>query len=521
MFNPLVHTGDTLKKVITGDVWLDMPTREQFSTATCMYKVMPIGVVAPKQIDDVQRLVRFCTDNQISIVPRGGATGLVGQAIGSGIVADFTKHLNRIIGINKDQTTVTLQPGCILDQLTAYLRERNKFYPVDPQSMKTCTLGGNIATNAAGPHGIKYGSTKDHISELTVILSNGDAATLTNDRVISSDASTIAMFEAARQLLAGNEKFIKSRAPKVAKNSSGYNIYDSINDGQLNPVRLFCGSEGTLGIIAEATLKIYEQPRHNVSAVVYCSGYEQTAQAVQFALSQSPSAVELLDKSYTVVGKGIDPSIDALISHDFQSMLIIEMDGNDRDAIINQLNRLLSNLLEQKLITTCQILLTEKDRSALWMLREEVSQRLNTNQDQYQKASFIEDGTVPVSNLPEFMTGVKTILDTYKIPFSLYGHAGTGNIHCATFVDFTTEGRRIIEAAAVDVFDLLLSLDGSFSGEHGDGFVRTPFLEKEFGPEIYRIFTEIKNIFDPHNIFNPGKIVGKQDGNFLHDIKYV
>ncbi len=146
--------------------------------------------------------------------------------------------------------------------------------------------------------------------------------------------------------------------------------------------------------------------------------------------------------------------------------------------------------------------------------------KINTMKTERQKTSIIEDGTVPINNLPSYLSGVKKILNRYGIPFMLYGHASTGNIHCATFVDFS-EGRGDIETATVDIFDLTLSLGGVLSGEHGDGFVRAPFMEKAFGSEIYSIFSEVKEIFDPKNIFNPGKIVGKQDGNFLHDIKYA
>ena len=513
--------GSELQRIIKGDVWLDTSVREAYSTAVCMYKVLPYAVVAPKDIEDVQRLVTFCSENEIAIIPRGGATGMVGQAVGLGIIVDFKKYFHSFIQYNVQEQTVKVQAGVITSSINKTLLPHKRIFPVDPQSWKDCTIGGNIATNASGPHGIKYGATKDHVKEMTVVLSNGELAVLQNDAVTASSTASKKMFDSTAALLHSHKELIASKKPKTAKWSSGYNIFEATTEIGFNPIKLFCGSEGTLGIVTDAVLDTIPIPPCHLSVVVYCDSYEQTAEATQVALNFDPSAVELLDKSYADYGKGMNSAVNALIDKEFQAMLAIEFEGVDSKELLNRADTMVSKLRETRLISDSQNLITTEDQNVIWALREEISQQLNRLETVQKKISVVEDGTVPIKHLPSYLTGVKRILNNYRIPFTLYGHAGTGNVHCATLVDFSDDAsRRNIELAAIEIFDLALSLDGVLSGEHGDGYVRTPFQRKAFGNDIYAIFEKVKTIFDPQNIFNPGKVVGKQDGNFLHDIKY-
>lgn len=512
-----------LRDTVAGEVWFDTRTRTEYSTATCMYKVMPVGVAAPKTVQDVQRVVRVCADHSIAVIARGGATGLVGQAVGFGIIVDFTKHLNRIVAVSEDDSSVTVESGCVLDAVNKALRTRGNMYPVDPQSSKNCTIGGTVATNAAGSHGLKYGSTKNHVKSLTVVLSNGDSVVLKpNERENRLTDNARTRFSSVKEILVRNRRLIEEHRPTVEKYSSGYNIFESLDDGNFDATRLFCGSEGTLGLVTEATLATVSVPKRIAAALAYFDTYEQTAEAVRVARGFSPSAIELLDKSYTEVGKGLSRTSDKFIGRDFQTMLLIEFEGEDDRSLRADIEKLRIALGRSGGLVDWTPLQNDAERESMWLLRERVSEQLNNLHSRERKISTIEDGAVPLQNLPVYLEGLRRILGSYSIPFTLYGHAGMGHIHCTTFVEIETRsGRERLDSATREVFELITALGGTLSGEHGDGYVRTPFLERAFGKDIYGVFREIKETLDPQNILNPQKIVGTQDGLFLHDIKYA
>jgi FAD/FMN-containing dehydrogenase len=307
----------------------------------------------------------------------------------------------------------------------------------------------------------------------------------------------------------------------VEKYSSGYNIFESLRDNNFDATRLLCGSEGTLAIVTEATLNVCALPKAMIAAVAYFNSYEHMAEATQLARTFSPSAIEMLDKSYTDVGMGISAISDRFIDRDFQTMLLIEFEGDDIMELRGQAQGLKSALQRAGILLDWVLLESEAERQSIWMVRETVSEQLNHLPSQQRKISTIEDGAVPIYNLTAYLSGLKRILDKYSMPFTLYGHVGMGHIHCTPMLEIETQsGRDRIEGATQEVFDLIIDLDGTLSAEHGDGYVRTPFLERAFGSEMYAIFKEIKQALDPQNILNPQKIIGTQDGLFLHDIKY-
>ncbi len=523
MNSPFATVEKELRSRISGDVWFDLDTRTDYSTATCMYKVMPVGVVAPKNIEDVQRIVRLCAENDIAVIPRGGGSGLAGQAVGFGVVLDLAKYMNRVLKTSEETASVTVEAGCILNDVSTLLLPLGKFFPIDPQSAKLCTVGGMVATNAAGAHGLRYGSTKNQIKSLTAVLSNGDAVVINpkeEENRLTPEAQN--RFSQVKNILLQHQAMIERHKPSVEKYSSGYNIFEALRGGHLDATRLICGSEGTLAIVTEATLNILPLPKASVAAAAYFNSYEQTAEAIQIARGFSPVAIELLDKSYTDVGKGLSATSDRFIDRDFQTMLLIEFEGDDAGTIRNQADSLRDALQRAHVLLDWIPLNTEAERQSLWMVRETVSDMLNHLPSHEHKISTVEDGAVPLRNLPAYISGLKKILDAHSIAFTVYGHAGMGHIHCSTIAEIATEsGREKIERATQEVFDLIISLDGVLSAEHGDGFVRTPFLERAFGPEVYGIFEEIKQTLDPQNILNPQKIIGRQDGAFLHDIKYA
>ncbi|MGH2567868.1 MAG: FAD-binding oxidoreductase, partial [Bacteroidota bacterium] len=468
-----------LKSLVRGECFFDAGTRELYSTAASWYKIQPVGVVFPRDVEDVQVVIRFCYDNEIPMIPRGAGTGLAGQAVGMGIVLDFTKQMNAVLKV--EENSIDVQPGLVLQTLNEQLAARGKFFPIDPASGSLCTLGGMIATNAAGAHGLKYGATKDHVESLDIVLSDGELATI---QVNPPDAHPVTTFSGVynelRNLLLPKRDLFRQQFPKVAKNSSGYNLVEATQDGNLDLRKLLVGSEGTLAVVVSATLNTTQRPGHQIGALAYFADYESTVDATVKALEFQPAAIEILDRTFFSLGLA-DPSA-RLVRPEARTMLYFEFEGDRLDELM-QASEGLKESIKQFHPLEFVFLKTEQDRSAFWNLREDVSKKLNLTET-FGKSSFIEDVTVPLTALPEYFGGLSKILSGHGIKFSAYGHAGAGNIHCATFVDLANQQHyRAVDLIAAEVSDLAISLGGTLSGEHGDGFVRTPFLERLYGAE--------------------------------------
>ncbi len=518
MVSTFTTVENELKSLIKGDCFFDEVTREKYSTAASWYKIRPVCVVFPRDIEDVQAVVRLCDENEIPLIARGAGTGLAGQAIGMGIILDFTKHMNQIIDAADDAARV--QPGAVVETLNEKLRPQDKFFPIDPASGNLCTIGGMIATNAAGAHGIKYGSMKDHVESMTVVLANGDLASIKqtySNTELERQAHFENIFTSTRSLLMNHRNLIVQRFPKVAKNSSGYNLLGAVKTRSFDIRKIIIGSEGTLAVVVEAELSLSILSRSRIGAIAFFADYESTVDATLNALEQGPSAIEILDHTYLMHGQKLDGNYKEFIRLDAKAMLYFEFEGDSLAELEKSIVRLKTALASCRPLEF-RVLKTKNERERFWKLREDVAHYLNLVKSSG-KTSFIEDVTVPLANLPAYMKNLEKILSKYKIEFSAYGHAGSGNIHCAAFVNLKDpDTYRIIDQVASEVSELAISLGGTLSGEHGDGFVRTPFLERLYGSEVYHLFEEVKQTFDPKNILNPGKIVGKQNTSILHDI---
>lgn len=510
-----------LRSLIKGDCLFDAKTREQYSRAASWYAILPVGVVFPRDERDVQKAIQFCAENNISVIPRGGGTGLAGQAVGMGIVLDFSRYMNSTRAVTP--TSADVEPGIVLDELNQQLRERDVHFPVDPVSGKLCTIGGMISTNAAGPHGVKYGSTKDHVESLRIVFADGNIADVTDEAGSNSHQQSeklSGMRSQIEALLLPHREHILRRFPNVTKNSSGYNLKDAVSGKSLDLRKLLVGSEGTLAVIVGARLRLSRLPKARIGAVAYFSDYALTVQATLRALELLPCAIEIMDKTYFLLGRGFSPSTDSLIDSDATTMLYFEFEGESNEELHECTARLAESLKPYHPIRLT-VLKDKDEQRDLLELREAVSKRMNL-EETFGKSSFIEDVAVPVVTMPEYISRLSEILKRYGIEFSIYGHAGSGNIHCGTFVDLRNRRQyHSIDLVATEVAEVVASLGGTLSGEHGDGFVRTPFLERMYGPEVYGLFKYVKELFDPQNILNPGKIVGPQHTSILHDISFA
>jgi anaerobic glycerol-3-phosphate dehydrogenase C subunit len=504
-----------LKAKISGEVLFDDISRVLFSTNACMYQIKPLGVVVPRNIEDIVETVRYCSERQIPITSRGAGTSLAGQAIGSGIILVFNKYFRDIGSTDFAQRTVSTQPGVVLDRLNQSLRHHGLMFGPDPSTGKQCVIGGMIGTNAAGPHTVKYGATKDNVLGLKIVTSDGEICDISSDSSKSENAQRVA------DLLLTQEKLISERFPKTSKNSSGYNLKETINNGLINLTKLFCGSEGTLGIVVEAKLKLLPLPKERKSLIAYFPSYESCAVAAKESLQFSPAAVEMLDKTFSNAAMGLDPAIDEILSQDFVSVIIFEFEETEAGLADEKISKL-SEFLRNHGLSNKQVLPRDgKEAAKLWGVRKEASAIFYKIEKPGKKTSFVEDVAVPVEQLPAYLKGAQEIFREFDIQCALYGHAGNGNTHGILLIDQKNkEHIRKIDPVANEIYNLAISLGGTLSGEHGDGLLRTPFLSRLYGEEIYSLFKKVKDIFDPKGILNPGKIVDNQGPSIAHDLRY-
>lgn len=504
-----------LKRKVSGEVLFDDISRTLFSTDACMYQIKPLGIVIPKNVNDVIAIARYCSERQIPITSRGAGTSLAGQSIGSGIILVFNKYFRNIIGVNREESYAMVQPGVVLNELNESLLNVELMFGPDPSTGKQCVIGGMIGTNAAGPHTIKYGATKDNVLELKIVTANGEL------RTISADSPNLEFARKVGELLYPRQKLIEEKFPKTSKNSSGYNLKETIRNGSVDLTKLFCGSEGTLGIIVEANLRLVPLPKERRNLIAYFPSYESCAVAANESLQFGPAAVEMLDKTFSIAALGIDPAMDEILNRDFVSVIIFEFEETEV-GLADEKIAILSKLLSKLSLSNKQSLPRDgKEAAKLWRVRKEASAIFYKIEKPGKKTSFVEDVAVPVDKLPDYLDGTQKIFKDHDIQYALYGHAGNGNTHAILLVDQKDKDHlRKIDPVADEIYDLAISLGGTLSGEHGDGLLRTPFLSKLYGGEIYSLFKEVKKTFDPTGILNPGKIIGDQDTSIVHDLRY-
>ncbi len=414
----------------------------------------PIAVVFPITTEEVQAAIKLCYAHQVPMVPRGRGTGTAGGSVPeAGGVALSLERMNKIISMDPDNRMAIIEPGVLNQELQDVIKGVGFFWPPDPSSAAYCSIGGNLATCAAGPHAVKYGVARDHVLGLKAVTGNGD--------IIRTGCYT-------------------------SKGVVGYDL-----------TRLLVGSEGTLAVIVEATLKLTPLPKHTGGITAEFVDTYSCAKAIAAIMAQpyTPSALEFLDNGALNLIRGRHKD---LLPENARAYLMIEVDGAEQEIIE----------ATQAIILACQVhgLIEAKvavDTKALWAARKALSPLLKD----IAPKKINEDIAVPVSHLPELLTGLEKLASQYQISNVNFGHAGNGNIHVNLLVnpDNADEMQRAY-ACLDEVFSLVLSLQGTLSGEHGVGMAKRPFISREIDETTMNLMKAVKLTFDPHNILNPGKL---------------
>ena len=519
-----------LRKLIEGDVLTDELNRTIYSCGASLYRIKPLGIVKPRHKMDVIKVVQYAGERKIPITPRGGGTSRAGNEIGEGILLDFCKYMNNILEFNQKEKWARVQPGLILGSLNKFLKPHRLFFPIDPSTKDHCTLGGMIANNSSGPHAVKYGATRDYVLSLEVVLSNGEVITtgpISLERRNTRKQRDSGVLEekicrAVPDLLNRYQKALEEEMPFVMKNSSGYDLWRLKGEGSLDLTSLLVGSEGTLGIITEAKVRLMLLPGKTLGGLIYFDNLDHVGMATQMILEFSPTMVEIIERQILDLARKQKAEMRPYLPEGIEALLFVEFEEKDEERLRQKFREVEQKLIRQeKMAVDLMVAKDDKDTVMLEKVRSISGPILNKIKGPKKPVAFIEDTAVHPSRLSEYIKGLRGLFKNYGVNASIYGHAGDGNLHLMVFLDLSQEDEvKKMVSLAEACYDFVFSLKGTISGEHGDGRLRTHYLKRQY-PRLYPAMIEVKNLFDPENLFNPGCIVG-DDGNPLGQyLKYT
>ena len=486
----------------------DAFTKGLYSTDASIYQIEPFGVVVPKTTADVFRTLEIANEVGLSVTPRGAGTSQSGQAIGEGLVMDTSKHLTGIGDLDRDAATIRVQPGVVLDHLNHQLAPHGLFFPVDVATASQATLGGMAANNSAGSRSIRYGMMVDNVLRLSGSLADGTPVSFGLEVPSSGVESELASTLAA--LRRREDAELERRIPKVMRRVAGYNL-DRISPDGAELVRLLVGSEGTLAFFTEIELQLVPIPSHTVIGVCAFPDLESALDTVPSIMHLDPSAVELVDGTLLDLARKI-PTLSAAVQEfvrgNPRALLIVEFSGPEGDRVSNDLRRL-EELTADHGHPDAVVRAEAADfQRRIWAVRKAAMNVVMSMKGDRKPVSFIEDCTVPLEHLSEYGARLEAIFRRHGTTGTWYAHASVGCLHVRPILNLKQDqDLKAMRAIAEEVHELVRSFGGTHSGEHGDGLVRSEFLEPMLGSRIVAAFKEIKSAFDPSGTLNPGKIV--------------
>lgn len=486
----MLHIADDLLQIAKGQVLDDVWSRQVYSVDASYYEIAPAAVVYPADEHDVSQICEYSSSSKIPITARGAGTGLLGQSLSDGgIILDFTKHMNKIIEI--EDNYVIVQPGMVKGILDKELKRKNKFLPPDPASSNYCTIGGMIADNSSGIHCLVYGNTIDFIEEINTVYSDGSAG-------FASDGKFDTRMAKLLKLLSPYVDIIREGYPKVSKNSCGYRLDAVVPEGRFHPHKVFAASEGTLGVMTSAKLKILDIPERRHIIVLGFEDMLAALSAVPAILKFSPVALEMMD--HTIV------SFRGKATGGTGCLLFVEFAGND-GSVEERLN-----LCRQSLAGKCSVVEYASDEQSLirvWQARKgALNDIMKMTVGSRKPIGLIEDTVVRPDLLTEHAANLLQVYRENRLDYVMFGHVGDGNMHTRPVVDLDSESEvKMIKKIADSVFAKVIKSGGTIAGEHGDGLARVGYIEMMYGKQLTALFSQIKKLFDPGFTLNPGKKV--------------
>ncbi len=554
-----------IQKFFTGDIDDSEKTLATHSRDASLFDIRPELVVYPKNVADVSALVRFvakekATNPAISITARSAGTCMAGGSLNNSISLDTTRYLNKTPEIKKvspytilphfyhaNEVTISgeahIEPGTFYRDLEDLTLRQDLLLPCFTASKSINALGGMINNNSGGELSLKYGKTQDYIKSVEVVLADGSVETFSEiprqeaEHRASENSFVGGIYKSLLALLDANKSLIESKRPHVSKNSAGYNLWNIVRRDEksgnemVDLSQLIAGSQGTLGITTSATLRLVENiedEKHSALLVIFLCDLSILGSVVDETLTVSPEAVEAYDDKTILLavkfwrgfikkqgfwgaiklGLRFIPEFWMMIAGMPKIVLLVECAGPNKAEALSRLNLLEKKLQRFPQLST-RMVEHHADGEKYWTIRRDSFALLREHFSGKRTAPFVDDVIVPPEKLPEFLPKLQAILEGHKLNYNIHGHAGNGNFHIIPLIEKDARlAEKMILDVSNEVYSLVLSLGGSITAEHNDGIIRTPFLLDQYGAEIIALFAEVKKIFDPQTIFNPGKKVG-------------
>ena len=508
-----------LKNAIKGDVLFDEYSLGMYATDASIYQIKPLAVVLPKDESDVKKAVEIARKRGVKILPRGGGTSLAGQTVAEALILDFSKYMNKILELNVAERWVRVEPGLVRDELNEELSKHGLHFAPDPATSSRANVGGMVGNNSSGTKSILYGKTVDHILAAKVLLADGTELLLESlspeayREKTQNQTREGEIYRKFREIIRDNAEEIKLKFPKVMRRVGGYNLDEFVYTDCWNLAKLVTGSEGTLAVTLEVKLNLEPLPKYKSVAVVHFDELLDAITAVQPMLFYHPSAVEILDR--TVLHLSAE-NLTArqhchFIEGDPAAILIVEFYGHTLEEVMDRPSKMIAELKQLGLGYAYPLFAEGKSYDDVWIVRKKGLGLMLGIKGEKKPLPFIEDAAIPVEVLPEYIDKVLKICAKHHTEVSMYAHASVGVIHVRPILDLRSEEDITnLKNIADETFELVMAYGGSWCGEHGDGLVRSAYNERFFGTQIYAAFKQTKQLFDPENLMNPGKIVDAQ-----------
>src|ERR1017187_5396494 len=520
-----------LRREIRGEVLFDAASRGRYATDASIYQIEPVGVGVPRTEDDARIAIQIAADQGVPILPRGGGTSQCGQTVGAALVIDNSKYLNQVVAFDKDARTAVVQPGMVLDRLNTYLKPHGLWFPVDVSTSAQATLGGMAGNNSCGSRSIRYGNMVHNVLGIDALLADGSEFHFgASDRIAGAPRAYQALIERVHAIVRREAAEIEARWPKVLRRVQGYNI-DMVQPGAEgallahNLAHLLVGSEGTLAYSRRIHLALSPLPQHKALGVCHFPTFHQSMQAPQHIVKLGPTAVELVDRTMIELARGnaaFRPTVNRFLKGDPDAILLVEFAGEDRGEQLAKLAQLVELMAELGFPGGVVEITDAALQKEVWEVMKAGLNMMMSMKGEGKPVSFIEDCAVPLEHLAEYTDKLTQVFARHGTRGTWYAHASVGTLHVRPVLNMKEGGARQMRAIAEEACELVKRYKGAaYSGEHGDGLARSEWIEPIIGARLMRALEEIKDLFDPRGLMNPGKIVrgSKQDDRSLFRFK--
>lgn len=543
---------EQIKNLIKGEVIGNDRELEAYGRDASIFEVKPELAVKPKDVYDIKTLVKFVaehksSDPNLSITARAGGSDMSGGPLSESIILDFTAHCNKILEIQMSSSLdggwAIVEPGAFYRDFEKETLKKGLLLPSYPASRELCAIGGMVANNSGGEKSLRYGKTENYVEELNVVLSDGNEYVFKPltvgelEQKKKQDDLEGSIYCKMYELLEANHELIRKAKPDVSKNSAGYALWNIWNGKTFDMTKLFVGSQGTLGIITRIKFRLIKPAKYSQLLVIFLKNLGKLGDLVLALNKYEPESMESYDDNtiklvfkilpdfIKKIGFGVlfkfIPDLWVIIKGGVPKLVVLaEFTGDDEESVRRKIN-IIKQEIDSKFNFTSRIAADKDDVQKYWTIRQESFNLLRKHVKGRKTAPFIDDIIVKPEHLPQFLPELNLILDEYKnyMIYTIAGHPGDGNFHIIPLMNLSDEkSRNIIPELSAKVYDLVLKYGGSITAEHNDGLIRTPYLEKMYGKEICKLFENVKEIFDPLNIFNPGKKAG---GSLDYAMKHI